>query len=961
MEQYNTWPQQMTAAGPQPFAGRRCELESLRGLLAAAVQGRPGVAVVRGPAGSGKTRLVQQLLAGLRGRPDAAGPDNPTPDARQPDLRQPDAQQDTPLILRATGSAWEQDLDGGVLEQLLAGLPASEEAFSGAGGERLLAAGTAPAGPALLVVDNLQWVDEASLRALLFAHRRLRNQRLLIILLLRDEDAYLLPEPFRALLEDPAVSLLPLGPLSAADILDLAAAGPSTSPAAGLTDAAAHRLAAYCGGNPRHVLQLLREHPPQLWKQWQRDLPAPRELVHDAGQRLRDLPASARRLVEAAAVLGTTSALAEAAALADVADPLPELTSAAEQGLLTAAGEGGRFTLSFGSEVRRNAVYHSLCLARRTALHLDAARLLTDRGASLRHRAAAALLPDARLAAELQAYAADRARDGAWSTAADALVTASRLLPGGRQHEDLLLRAVDAIVAAGELPRALAYADEIAQYRPSPLRDAVAGYQAILQGRESEADQQLTQAWNLADPDADPGTAALIAQRRVLDSLARWNGSALLQWAERAGALAEPDSPAAVESAAIRGLGLAAAGRISEAEASYAMLADRPGGGAQAQRVRMGRGWLQLALDRPETAREDLASAVSTDFSAGSFRISLWARAWLARSEFALGDWAAALRTVDSAVVLQRSTGMELVRPLLHWTAVQIHALRGDEEAAAKHLHLGRAGAGDYPIMLLPYRIAQAQAAEARTDFEAVLRALEPVVGSDRCHGLDEPGFWPWHDLYAKALVMTDQLAEAEAFLTGPARMTAARGHRSATARLASARGRLLGSRGELDAAKDAFGAALTALHGVNLPYERARVDFAYGQTLRRAGKRRESVAPLRRAREAFSALGAGLLTDRCDRELLAAGIGAPRREAADWSALTAQESAVVRLVAAGASNKQAAQELFVSVKTVQYHLTRVYAKLGLTSRTELAARFRAAGSGTAADAVQAGAGLSVS
>ena len=122
-------------------------------------------------------------------------------------------------------------------------------------------------------------------------------------------------------------------------------------------------------------------------------------------------------------------------------------------------------------------------------------------------------------------------------------------------------------------------------------------------------------------------------------------------------------------------------------------------------------------------------------------------------------------------------------------------------------------------------------------------------------------------------------------------------------------------------------------------------MEFAYGQTLRRAGKRRESATPLRRAREGFAALGASTYTERCDRELQAAGVSAVRREATDWSSLTAQEEAVVQLVAGGATNKEAALELFVSVKTVQYHLTRTYAKLGVSSRTELAARYRAASS----------------
>ena len=943
----------MTAStSPSPFVGRRSELEVLDGLLAAASTGRPQIAVVRGPAGSGKTSLVERLLE-RHGNP-AAG---------------------RPGVLRAAGSTWEQGLEGGVLQQLLPGeppAPAGDPGGLASTGPALLAAlnsaplastsahhgGTAdcPAGqaedtgpgeqspscgrPAILLVDNLQWVDETTLQALLFALRRLTDQRLLAVLLLRDECAHSLPAPCRDFIDDHRTTVLELGPLAAADILELAVTGLGVD----LSEPAAHRIARYCGGNPRHVRQLLQENPPELWRQWQRELPAPRELVHDAGVRLGRLGPSARSLVEAAAVLGTTSELADATDLAGCGDPLPLLAEAGDEGLLAVAGEGGRVSVSFPSAVERAAVYHALPLPRRIALHHAAADRLTDRGASLGHRAAASLLPDPQLATELQEFAAGQAEAGAWSIAADALVTAGKLLPGGQEHETLLLRAVDAMVGAGELPRALTYADELDHFAPSPLRNAVSGYIAIVQGRQLDAATQLEQAWTLAERRRDRGAFALIAQRRVLDSLARWNGPDLVDWAERAGALAEPDSPAVIESAAIKGLGLAAMGRTAEAEASYAELVDRPDLGAQSQRVRMGMGWLHLALDRPEVAREELASAVSTDFSSGSYRISLWASAWLARAEFALGDWSQALRTIDRASALQRSTGMELVRPLLHWTAAQIHALRGNRDAAAEHLDRGRAGSGNYPIMLLPYHLAQAQVAESRTDYEGVLRALEPVAALDRRHGLDEPGFWPWHDVYANALVMTDRTEEAEAFLAAPAAIVAQRGHRSAAARLAYVRGRILGAEGDIDGAKDAFESGLASLCGLNLPYERARVDFAYGQTLRRAGKRRESAIPLRRAREGFAALEASTYTERCDRELLAAGVSAARREATDWSSLTAQEQAVVRLVAGGVTNKEAAQELFVSVKTVQYHLTRTYAKLGVSSRTELAARYRAAG-----------------
>ncbi|MGP4043061.1 response regulator transcription factor [Streptomyces sp. 2A115] len=117
-------------------------------------------------------------------------------------------------------------------------------------------------------------------------------------------------------------------------------------------------------------------------------------------------------------------------------------------------------------------------------------------------------------------------------------------------------------------------------------------------------------------------------------------------------------------------------------------------------------------------------------------------------------------------------------------------------------------------------------------------------------------------------------------------------------------------------------------------------MNFAYGQTPRRAGKRREADTVLNNARDAYLALGARTYVERCDRELKAGGLHTTRL-APGLSQLTPQEQAVAQLVAAGATNKRTALELYISVKTVQYHLTHIYTKLGIHSRSELAARFR--------------------
>ena len=159
-------------------------------------------------------------------------------------------------------------------------------------------------------------------------------------------------------------------------------------------------------------------------------------------------------------------------------------------------------------------------------------------------------------------------------------------------------------------------------------------------------------------------------------------------------------------------------------------------------------------------------------------------------------------------------------------------------------------------------------------------------------------------------------------------------------ARLGYARGRLLGAMADLPGARRAFDEALGLLDGMPLRYDLARINFAYGQTLRRAGKRRAADVVIGTARELYLSLGARTYVERCDRELKAGGLH-PVRGPRGQVELTPQEDAVSALVAQGLSNREVAAELYVSPKTVQYHLTRIYAKLGLRSRSELAAARR--------------------
>ncbi len=834
----------------------------------------------------------------------------------------------------ALGASWETDLPGGVLAQLMQD-DVPDDPLDGAAH---LVDHVRAAGVRLLLVDDAHHADVESLQALSTLVRHQRDLPVLVVLATQSVDA--LPIPLAA---DDVVELTGL-PVAA--VVELARLRGIT-----LHPTLADRLTRHAGGNPRDVLALFDEVPASAWARLDSSLPAPRHVVERVATQLDSCGPAGRALVQALAVLGATGGgdatdatdtvtLAEAADLAGLSgpsEPLAALDEAVDAGLVTHVVH---FEPRLTDRLTGPAVL-TLLGARATAeAHRRAAEVIADPRRRLRHRVAAAAAPDEALAGEVDALARASGADGAWALAATLFHDASRLTSDPLLRDERLTRSVDALVAAGDCGAAAQLIPVVESLRETPLRNAVLAYLAILRGRATEAEVRLRRAWDIVNAERDPETAALIAQRYVLHSLVRGRGTELVRWADTALRLADRESPTAVESAAVRGLGLAAAGRAEQATAAYDELAERITHGAQAQRVTLGRGWLQLIRDDVDGARSNLESAIATANLGGSSRITLWAMAWLARAHFVSGDWDAALATVVSGRDLAASSGITITTPLLEWIAAQISALRGDWDTAHAAVQAADRVTQDYEMMRIPTILARAQVAEAEADYPKVRRVLEPLAAlAARAPGtvLTEPGYWPWPDVLANALVIGGALDEADEFLRPHEEVARERGHRSAMARLGYARGRLLGARGELSAARARFEESLALLDGLPLRYDRARVNFAYGQTLRRAGKRRDADAVIATARDLYLSLGAHTYVARCDRELKAGGLH-QLRGSRDSVELTPQEDAVTALVAQGLSNREVAAELYVSPKTVQYHLTRVYAKLGVRSRAELAA-----------------------
>ena len=927
-----------------PLVGRGAVFEALLEILRTVRKGKVATVVLTGPSGCGKTAVLESFLEHCR--TGARG------------VR----------ILSAMGDEWEAQFAlAGYSQLMLTSLLRSAKAYGG--GPHLPATpvaalsadqvvnyastlsthleGLQSHGSVVVAVDDVHKLDVESLRILTFVMRRLHGKRILFLLTLNPAEAPRIPAGVLDFLTGHQVERIPLEPLTAQQVQELARRFHGID----LSVTAAHGLVRHTGGLPQPVVELLRELPPETWLTWFPSLPPSSRLRARVRSVLDAASPGLVAVAEAASVLGRSAGLAEVAAVSGVASVLEALDEGHRAGLLGLSVDQARSAVVFVEPGTAEAIYEQIVPSRRIALHRLAAEAVQPEGEKLGHRVSATPAADQSLAEELEDFANRQADVGAWQDVATALFSASRLSLDMRARNDRLLRGVDALVGAGNVAEAQTWSAAVDALPPSPLRSSVLGYLSTVSGQNDSAQSQLEMAWRTSNPEREPKAAAQVAQRFVLHGVASWDGPMITGWAERAMALTEPGTPAHVESEAIYGLGLYARGRLGEAEASYQRAFAHAAENAQKQRVQMGAGWLALRMDNVEAALVNFESAAPTEYRGGSLRISLWAEAWLARTHLVLGNWDAAAATVARSSVRLETSRMPLIRPLLYWTAAELWSMRGDWDRARYYVSQAAVQPGTYRAMQVPASLARARFHEARADYESALAVLQPLTELDPWTE-DRVSFWPWQDTYVNALVMTDQLDTADAFLTSFEGLRREREVPSDMARMAWARGRLLAAQGDPDAAREHFEAALGHLRGLNRPYLRARISFAFGQSMRRAGKRRLASSVLRAARDLYDSLGAATYVERCDRELKATGLDVGNlpdpadsvlTAARDHHVqLTAQEQAVAELVAGGATNKEAARALFLAEKTVQYHLTRLYRKMGIRSRSELAAAFRA-------------------
>ena len=782
--------------------------------------------------------------------------------------------------------------------------------------------------PVAIVIDDIGYADPPSLHALSFALRRLETERILIIMSSRPDLLRRLPQSLYKLAFDTG-QLVELEGLTVSEVRRLVAEAGGRS----IASRAARRLVDHTAGSPLYLRSLIAELPTDEIATTSGPLPAPPSFGALVAETAASCSADARQLVEAAAIFGHPCPLTTVAAVGGINNPLVALEEAARSKLSSATHRNGEWLVGFPHPLIRSAVYDSLGPATRADLHRRAAATLPEE-AALDHRIAAADGPDAGLVDALKRQAGvDRSR-GQPARAADRLLAASQHATDGDDRHDLLTQAIDLLLIAGEVGEANGYAAQLAQLPPTPERLLVQAKLAWLSGQRS-AEELARHVWIQCGISAlGGGAAAMVAQCRVLAD----DGPGAAKWAGRA--LECPDLPA--DSAATARMNLATGLLISgRPEDALAFVADAPDTSdlPEARPQVWLRGEIRLWMDNLVGAHEDLGARPGESVAEAISPYGLMRLGFLAQVEYRLGRWPEALHHAEQAVSLVRDTDQVWLLAFAHAIAVYVFAGRGLWTQAHGHVQaaevaaekLGDQGSRDFAAN------AAIHLAHARGDHETVITRAQ-VLQSRPSIGVHDPAAFDWRRRYAAALVARDRHKDADHYLT---ELVAACERRKLPLVLCEVFGihaDLAAAQRRPDLARQRYEQALDLDPDGIAPFARARIHASYGRLLRRAGERRAATRHLLCAQDVFVRLDATPDLERCMAELAAVGIAVDEPKFQMDARLTPQERAVARLVCAGRTNREVASELVLSAKTVSYHLQNVYTKLGVNSRTQLAA-----------------------
>lgn len=887
----------------RPLVGRSDELTALSSRAADARRGRAQVILVEGDAGYGKTELVRHFLQQSCG-----------------DF----------VIIRAEAEELAVDATLYLLGQL--GVSASDGPF--AAGMELVnhLAEQQDLGPVALVIEDLHWADPASQDALLLAARRLREDRVLVIVTTRP-DAARNAAWERFILSDERGYRVRLTPLSVDDVVQLA-----ESLHIALNRRGAERLHRHTAGHPLYLCTLLSELTPAQLAARGDDLPAPTSLALTTVSRMAQLSTDARALGSALAVLRQRTPLPMVAAVAGLSSPSRALEELIASGFVTSMpGEPGT-PVEFAHPLYSRAVYEDLSPTRRQELHRAAAAVV-ERGAAMEHRFRAADTFDDDLAAELDGAAAGKTVAGELGTAATYLLWSSSLSAEATVRQNRLQEAVSLTLQSGETERAESLREQLEACADSTFRNQLLGTLAWDEGDAVESEKWLTRAIDGSDPEVDrvPLAASLALKAYLCVTHGRMQeGTAL---ARRAFDLGLPDRRSDYMAWAALTVGH---GAFAGATKSVPLLADRlpsrPDDVAvEDSDLLVLRGLLNFYGQRAEATIADLRAAVKL-LRHGPIASEL-ARAHLHLGQmlFLVGDWDGAHRHGAVALSLSSDDRQTWVGPQAHCLLSSILASRGHVEDASAHIEAARE-ASEKTDSLEAYVgviLSEADLAWALGDSERVLELLLPFVGEGDARSLTMLSALVWWTPLVMAALNCGRTELANVLISQFESAAEMRGL-DVQARLAGLRGRAASDGGSVEDALGLFALSVDSFTLDDPVIDQALIRQAYGRLLLATGERRQATSQLRAAHQILSSCGATPFLDRLAADLDRCGVRADTRKSRERFSLTDRERDVAVLVGRGLTNAEVAAELYVSKKAVEFHLGNIFGKLGITSRRQL-------------------------
>jgi DNA-binding CsgD family transcriptional regulator len=776
----------------------------------------------------------------------------------------------------------------------------------------------AAAGPVLLAIDDLQWLDEASGAVVVYAFRRLRAENVRLLAACRGEPGDPLPFDLDRALDERSPARLPLGPLSEGAIRRLL----RLRLGLGLSRVELHALYEATGGNPFHALELGRAGP-RTDETGSILLPASVQRL--VGRRLRALPEPTREALPFVAALAdrNASVLARAGVLEALEPAIDAEVLESEEG-----------RLRFVHPLVCAAVWAGTSDARRSEIHRSLAEAVEDLEQRAQHLAAAAEPPAAEVAGLLEEAARSAQRRGAPAAAADLLDRARALAPADadRLWARLAARAAAAHAEAGHWDSVRELVEE-AQARLPPGRE-----RAEILVTEAEMRPGLEDAFRQAVAEAGEsaaGVRALIGLAEQAGLAGRWAES--VEMARQATALAR-----SLEDRALLGVALSFLGGLKlldtqldgRREIGESLAIEDELGGLPTSVYESPRMWQGAALlfgDDPGRARPIFEERLAVASERGDDLSAFQFMQLLVFAELRAGNPAAARTIGRSALERVETLGYDYGRPIILGALSAVEAHDGDLDRART---LGTESVSVLTAFGDRLWSTHVLAALLLTelcagDAAAAIAHAEEISGRFP----DRECWWSYHqgDEIEALLLAGEQeraLARVEALRRAGAELELPR----FLAWAERGEGLVQAARGNLVAAESAFEAALAHHERFPLPFERARTLLAYGHVLRRETRRRAARAALGEALTAFEQLGARHFLAAARAELKHVGGRPPAGE----HELTGAEDRIAHLVASGLSNKEVAAQLFVTVSTVEATLTRVYAKLGLSSRSQL-------------------------